>query len=164
MGITCIDFRGAHLIVLVVECPSPLLCKTNHNSPVAIVKGSLKLEVDTVFKVGSLLPIHECQASRHFPAPTDWNGLNKWENVRLRWEIPADCWRGSNWKWDVCGGAGGSVAGEACATSLKWHRVRYKYGYVQMSIWRWLSFCLSFWDFVINFVDIMSQVSLWKLA
>jgi hypothetical protein len=68
MGITCISFRGAHLIVLVVECPSPLLCKTNHNSPVAIVKGRLKLEVDTVFKVGSLLPIHECQASRHFPA------------------------------------------------------------------------------------------------
>lgn len=71
MGITRINFRGAHLIVLVVERSSPLLCKTNHNSPVAIVKGRLKLEVDTVLEVGSLLSIHECQASRHFPAPTD---------------------------------------------------------------------------------------------
>ena len=41
--------KRAHLIVLVVERLGPLLCQANHHSPIAIIEGRLKLEVDAVF-------------------------------------------------------------------------------------------------------------------
>lgn len=59
----------SHLIILVVESSGPLLCKTDHSSPVAIVKGRLQLEVDAVLEIGYLLSIHECQTSRRFSRP-----------------------------------------------------------------------------------------------
>lgn len=52
------NFKRAHLIVLVVERLGPFLCQANHHSPIAIIEGRLKLEVDAVFEVGSLLTIH----------------------------------------------------------------------------------------------------------